>query len=161
MEGILDGNVLSLLNSTPGIIRKNSGIVRQITEHSDWVKLLTMHDPMTAVKAGQWIRVCNGAYKGEIGFVKDVEAWGARVLVVPRLRTPTPQASTSLKRNRKYIRPEPGLFDPATFSSLFNHQPKLQYDGIYTSRGLVFDHGLLQLNLDLHSITLNFAAYPS
>jgi hypothetical protein len=42
VEGILDANVVSLLNLTPGIIRMRcSGVVRQIIEPSDWVKLLT------------------------------------------------------------------------------------------------------------------------
>jgi len=161
VEGILDANMISLLNLTPGIIRKQSGIVRQIINPSDWVKLLTMQDPMTVVKASQWIRVCKGAYKGDIGFVTHVEAWGARVLVVPRLKTPTPKATASLKRKRSAaIQPEARLFDPATFSSVFQRQAKLHYNGTYTSRGLVFDHALLRLDLDLHSISLNSTGVP-
>jgi transcription elongation factor len=112
------------------------------------------------VKANQWIRVRNGAYKGDLGFVTHVEAWGARVLVVPRLKTPTPQATASLKRKRSAIKPEPKLFDPTTFSSMFQRQAKRQNNGTYTSRGLVFDHGLLRLDLDLHSISLNSTAVP-
>jgi len=81
--------------------------------------------------------------------------------VVPRLKTPTPQASTSLKRKRPSTRPEPRLFDPATFSSMFQSQPKLQDDGIYTSRRLCFDHGLLRLDLDLDSISPNSAGIPT
>jgi hypothetical protein len=101
VEGILDANMISLLNFTPGIIRKqSSGVVRQIIAPSDWMKLLTMQDPITVVKANQWIRVRNGLYKGDLGFLTHVEAWGARVLVVPRLKTPTPQAAASLKRKR-------------------------------------------------------------
>ena len=160
VEGILDAYMISLLNLTPGIVRKQSGFVRQIIDPSEWVKLLTMQDPMTVVKPGQWIRVHNGVYKGDLGFVTHVKAWGARVLVVPRLKTPAPQAATSLKRKRTAIRPEPRLFDPATFSSVFQRQPKLQYDGTYTSRGLVFDHGLLRLDLDLHSISPNSTGVP-
>ena len=79
VEGILDANMISLLNLTPGIIRKQFGVVRQTIDPSDWVKLLTMQDPMMVVKANQWIRVRNGAYKGDLGFVTHVEAWGARV----------------------------------------------------------------------------------
>jgi hypothetical protein len=139
----------------------HSGVVRQSIDTSDWVKLLTMQDPITVVKAGQWIRVRTGVYKGDLGFVKCVEAWGAQVLVVPRLKTSTPETATSLKRKRTAIRPEPRLFDPATFSSAFHCQPKLQCDGTYSSRGLVFDHGLLQLNLDLHSIFLDSTGIPS
>jgi hypothetical protein len=158
VEGILDVDTISLLNSTPGIIRMQSGIVRKSIDPSDWVKLLTMQDPITVVKAGQWIRVRTGVYKGDLGFVKCVEAWGAQVLVVPRLKTSTLE---TLKRKRTAIRPEPRLFNPATFSSVYRRQPKLQRDGTYSSRGLVFDHGLLQLNLDLHSIFLNSAGIPS
>ena len=44
---------------------------------------------------------------------------------------------------------------------MFQHQPKLQDDGIYTSHQLCFDHGLLQLNLDLHSISPNSAGIPT
>ena len=77
VEGVLDTNTTFLLSSTPGIIRKRSGIVRHAINPSDWVKLLTMKDPMTVVEAHQWIRVRKGVYKGELGFVTDVEAWGA------------------------------------------------------------------------------------
>jgi ribosomal protein L24 len=160
VEGILDGNMISLLNSTPGIIRKQSDVVRKMIDPSDWVKLLTMQNPMTVVGASQWIRVCKGAYKGDLGFVTDVEAWGARVLVVPRLKTPTSQGASSLKRKRTVIKPEAMLFDPDTFSSVFHRQAKLHYNGTYTSRGLVFDHGLLRLDLDIHSISLNSTGAP-
>ena len=67
MEGILDGNMISLLSLTPGVIQKRSGLVRQVIDPSDWLKLLTMQDPTTVVKAGQWIRVCSGGYKGDLG----------------------------------------------------------------------------------------------
>jgi hypothetical protein len=158
VEGHLDADMISLLSLTPGIIRKQSGVVRQSIDPSEWVKLLTMQDPTLVVKAGQWIRICNGAYKGDLGFVTRVEAWGAQVLVVPRLKTPI---DTSLKRKRTAIRPEPSLFDLATFSSMFQRQPKLQDDGSYTSRGRVFHHGLLRLNLDLHSMSLVSGGIPS
>ena len=161
VEGILDANLFSLLNFTPGIIRKQSGVVCQIIDPSDWMRLLTMQDPTTVVTANQWIRVRKGVYKGDLGFVTGVEGWGAQVLVVPRLKTSTPPATTSLKRKRTAIKPEPRLFDPITFSSMFRRQAQLRNNGIYTSRGLVFDHGLLCLELDFHSISLNSSRVPS
>ena len=161
MEGILDAGMISLLSLTPEIIWKQSGVVRQIIAPSDWVKLLTMQDPMTVANAGQWIWIHSGVYKGDLGFVTHVETWGVRVLVVPCLKRPTPQAATSLKRKQTAIKPEPGLFNPATFSSVFKRWPKLQDDGTYMSRGLVFDHRLLQLPLDLHSISPNSAGIPT
>ena len=153
VEGHLDADMISLLNLTPGIIRNRSGVVRQLIDSSDWVKLLTMQDPISVVKAGQWIWVRKGVYKGDLGFVTRVESWGTEVLVVPRLKTPAPKGDTSLKRKRSAIKPEQGLFDPTTFSFIFHRQPKLQHDGSYTSRGLVFHHGLQRLNLDMHSIS--------
>ena len=107
------------------------------------------------VTASQWIWVHNGLYKGDPGFVMHVEAWGAQVLVIPRLKTPTLQAAASLKRKQSAIKPEPRLFDPTTFLSVFKRQAKLHHNGIYTSHRLIFDHGLLHINLDLHSISLN------
>ena len=116
-----------------------------------------MHDPMMVVKAGQWIWVCNGAYKGDVGFVMEVETWGVWVLVVPRLKRPTAsQAAALLKRKQTAIKPEPMLFDSNTFSLVFQHQAKLLHTGIYTSHRLIFDHGLLHPDLYFHSILLQF-----
>ena len=61
VEGVLDANTTFLLSSTPGIVWKRSGLVRHTIDPSDWVKLLTMRDPMMVVKARQWVRVRNGA----------------------------------------------------------------------------------------------------
>ena len=121
MEAILDTGMISLLNLTPGIIRyKKTGVVCKIVDPSDWVKLQTMHDPTVVVKEGQWIRVRYGAYKGNVDFVMGVETWGVQVLVVPLLKISTSQqAAALLKRKRMAIRPEPRLFDPDTFSSIF------------------------------------------
>ena len=116
---------------------------------------------MSVVKEGQWIRVCNGVYKGDLGFVTHVAAWGAEVLVVPHLKTLSPQADIPLKRKQTAIRPEPRLFNPDTFLSVFQRQPKLNSDRSYTSRGLVFHHGLLLLKFDLHSISPNSAGISS
>ena len=52
------------------------------------------------------------------------------------------------------------LFDSNTFSSVFQRQAKLLHSGIYTSRGLIFDHGLLHLELDFRSISINSTAVP-
>ena len=55
-----------------------------------------MHDPMTVVKAGQWIWVCNGAYKGDTDFAMEVETWGVQVLVIPCLKRPTASQAAAL-----------------------------------------------------------------
>jgi hypothetical protein len=53
VEGVLDNHTTDLLSSMPGIIRKQSGVVRHTIDPSDWMKLLTMKDPITVVKARQ------------------------------------------------------------------------------------------------------------
>ena len=161
MEGNLDANMISILRSTPGIVCNKTGIVCQLVDPSDWVKLLTMHDPTMVVKAGQWIRVHKGVYKGDLGFVTDVETWGVRVLVTPCLKGPTaPQAATSLKQKRTATKPKPILFNPNTFSSIFQCLAKHLHAAVYTSHRQIFDHGLLHQNMDFHSIFINSTTVP-
>jgi hypothetical protein len=81
-----------------------------------------------------------------------VETWGAGVLVIPCLKTATLQTAT-LKRKRTAIRPEPRLFKPDIFKSVYQREPKLQDNGTYTSCALIFDHGLLLQTFDLHLIS--------
>ena len=45
VEGVLDADMISILKLTPRIIQNKSGIVRQLVDPANWVKLLTMHDP--------------------------------------------------------------------------------------------------------------------
>jgi hypothetical protein len=44
---------------------------------------------------------------------------------------------------------------------MFQRRAKHHHNGIYTFRRLVFDHGLLRLDLDLHSISPNSTGVPS
>lgn len=159
VEGVMDPNVISLLKITPGIIRKLHGVVRQIIDPSDGVKMLTMQDPSTSVVVGQWIQVNKGIYKGDVGFVSRLETWGAYVLLVPRLQAPN--TDSSLKRKRTTVRPGPALFNPDSFKIMYKVDPIRQDDGSYTSRGLVFDHGLLRRKYDFHSLTPIFPGMPS
>jgi hypothetical protein len=160
VEGVFDAGMLSLLKLTPGILWKRSGVVHQIVDPSNWVRLLTMQAPMTAVNASQWIQVHKGPYKGDLGFVTHVETGGARVLVIPRLKTATLQTAT-LKRKQTAIRPKPRLFEPDIFKSVYQQEPKLQDNGTYTSHGLVFDHRLLLQASDLNSISPAPVAIPT
>jgi ribosomal protein L24 len=161
VESMMNTNTISLLSLTPGIIRKRSGVVRSIINPSDWVKMLTMQDPMRVVNEDQWVQVLKGTYKGDFGLVTRVESWGAQVLLVPRLKAPKLQDDTSLKRKRTTIKPEPRLFDPIIFKSMFHTDLRRRSDGTYTSRGLVFDHGLLRKDFDLHSLSPVLAGIPS
>jgi hypothetical protein len=150
-EGLLDVDTISLLNSTPGIIWKQSGIVCQSIDPFNWVKLLTMQDPMTVVKAGQWIRVCTRVYKGDVGFVKCVEPWGAQVLVVPCLKTSTPEMATSLKRKQNSHQARTKVVRSCYLLVCVPTLAKTSTDWNLHLSQTRFDHGLLQLNLDLPS----------
>ena len=120
-----------------------------------------MQDLMTVANAGQWVQVHKGLYKGDLGFVTHVEAWGTQVLVIPHLKIETSQAATSLKRNQTAIRPESRLFHPNIFKSVSQHELILQDNGTYTSRRLLFDHGLLRQTFNLHSISPASTTIPS
>ena len=81
----MDTNAIQLLRRTPGIIINHQGVVCQGVNISDWTKLLKMATPSEIVKLKQWVRVCKGLYKGDIGFVINVESWGVEVLLIPCL----------------------------------------------------------------------------
>ena len=68
VEGILDADMISLLNLTPGIWRQ-CGVVCQRVDPDNWVKLLTMKNSKLEVEADQWIWVLKESYKGDLGFV--------------------------------------------------------------------------------------------
>ena len=87
LEAHMDTNVVQLLGHTPGIIRNCQGLVWQGVDISDWTKLLKMRTPSEIVEPKQWVRVCKGMYKGDIGFVISMESWGAEVLLIPHLQS--------------------------------------------------------------------------
>jgi transcription antitermination factor NusG len=159
LEAVMNPNLDFLLKSAPGIIRTHQDVVRHQVDFPDWTKLLTMKDPATIVEVGQWVRIYSGLYKGDFGFVAHLETWGVEVLLVPRLKAPN--MDSSRKRKRTAIRPEPALFDLNNFRHLYGIDPKHRDDGSYTSRGQVFEHGLLRRRYDLHSLSSTQAGIPS
>jgi len=83
----MDTNVVQLLGHMPGIICNRQGVVQQGVDTLDWMKLLKMRTPSEIVEPKQWVRVCKGMYKGDIGFVISMESWGAEVLLIPHLQS--------------------------------------------------------------------------
>lgn len=138
--------LLELLKITPGVISSQHYQV----DPSDWLKMLTMYDPQTVFRVGNWIRVGKGKYKGDVGFVVGVESW-VEVLLVPRLGQPT--TVDTLKRKRTTLRSKPALFDPATIKRVHDVNPRCEREGIYTVWGLEFEHGLLRKAYDFHSLS--------
>ena len=147
----MNPNLIRLLTLTPGIVNTRQGIIRHIINPNDWIKMLTMHNPQTIIKKGDWIRVSKGLYKGDVGLAVQVEYWGVQVLLVPRLSPPT--AIGSSKRKRPLLSPNPALLFVNNIRSLYNIEPKFLGGHIYTAWGLRFEDGLLWKDYDFHSLS--------
>lgn len=149
-----------LLKLTPGIVSRRTGIIREQIDFQDWTKMLTMNDIETDVDVGRWVRVRKGTYKGDIGYVIASESWGVRLLLVPRLSPPN-LASSSLKRKRSAIAPEPALFNANIIESVYGTPAVKLDDGTYRFRGNIFSDGLVVKKLDFHSISLTSIFMPT
>lgn len=149
-----------LLKITPGIVCRRTGIIREQIDFQDWTKMLTMNDIEADVDVGRWVRVRKGTYKGDVGYVVAVESWGVRLLLVPRLSPPN-LSSSSLKRKRSAIAPEPTLFDPNAIQRVYGTPAVERDDGTYQFRGNIFSNGLLVKEFDFHSISLTSVSMPT
>ena len=97
LEAYMDTNVIQLLGHTPGIIVNCQGVVWQGVNISDWTKLLKMTTPSKIVKLKQWVQVCKGMYKGDIGFIISVVSWGVEVILILHLHLDNVVSALSLK----------------------------------------------------------------
>ena len=148
----MNSNVISLLKTTPGIVRKQHGIIYESIDFSDWKTTLEIKDPATVMEEGIWVQVLRrGAYKGDIGFVMCIKSWGAQVLLVPRRQVQN--TDFSRKRKRTTVYEEPALFDPDKYKQLYNINSKERDDGSYTTCGCIYEQGLLRKTFDLHSLS--------
>ena len=144
----------------PGIICYGTGIIWEQIDFQDWTKMLTMSDIETNVDVGRWVRVCRGRYKGDVGYVLASEPWGVCLLLVPRLSLPN-LATSSLKRKRSAVAPDPALFDLKTIEHVYGTPAIKQDDGTYRFRGNIFTDGLLIKKLDFLLISLTSVFMPT
>src|SRR5271163_2138036 len=121
LEANMNNILLELLRMMPGVISSRQGVQQNLVEFSDWLKMLTMHDPQTVFQAGNWVRVGKGKYKGDVGFISRLESF-VEVLLVPHLNPPT-TIDTS-KRKQTAVRSKPELFDPDTIKEVYDINPK-------------------------------------
>ncbi|KAF9037188.1 hypothetical protein BJ165DRAFT_1532571 [Panaeolus papilionaceus] len=117
VEGMLDGDVKSLLMKTPGIRKTKNGPVTEGIAQGDWSKVLSMKGRAEKAVVGQWVTVRDGSiYDGDVGLVVRVESWGVELLVVPRIpsvmieREVLEGASVMKKRKRMQVLPEARLW---------------------------------------------------
>ena len=159
----MDPEIIKLLHDTPGIIRIRGSVVREGIELLDWTKLLTLTLSNT-VREKQWVRVCRGLYKGDIGFVIEANSWGVEVLLIPRLNASTTDAedlALRLKRKRSKIIPQPALFEEIVLKSIYDIEPRKRAEDYFTCQGHNFEHGLLRKAYDFHSIKADVLTIPS
>jgi transcription elongation factor len=161
VEATMNNQLLHLLKRAPGVVRLKTGIIQHQIDFKDWVKMLTMKDEKKDVAIGQWVRVCKGTYKGDVGYVDSIENWGGvSLLLVPRLPLPRGPDSLQSKRKRSTTRTEPALFDPATITRVYGTEPKKLGDA-YDFRGSMFEHGLILKAFDIHSFSSTSVYMPT
>lgn len=85
LECSMNKHLVDLLSKIPGIICTREGLKHQLIELADRPKLLTLPQNKRSVGIGQWVRILQGQYKGDVGLVCRTRTWGADVLLVPRL----------------------------------------------------------------------------
>ena len=139
----MNDNLMHLLMRMPGIIPiQETGPIHQQINFEDWTKMLTMQDLMPTLGVGQWVRVCKGMYKGDVGVVERMESWGGVHLLL------VPCSKTSCKRKHS----QPALFDPIATSRISQVNPSKQDGDVYLFQGDTFDHGVILLPFDAHSV---------
>ena len=156
-----------LLAEAPGLSRGPFNIVKEGIEFdpSDWVALLNLRDFPDPPKAGTWVTVRKGTYKGDVGFVcEDKIGWeGVTVLLVPRIST---SFRAGLKRKRVDQPNRPALFNPASVKYLRNpdndNEEELTQveDNIFRFRGVTYEHGLVRRKYSLQSVSASLSAAP-
>ena len=161
LKAHIDANVIQLLGHTPGIILNRQGVVRHTIDFMDWTKLLKMTTLSVTVKPKQWVRVCRGMYRGDIGFVISVETWGVEVLLIPRLQSDDVELAPPSKRKRTKIWPQPALLDEVVLKRRFYLQSIDKSEDYITLRGLKFEHGLLRKFFDFASIKSDVLTIPA
>lgn len=161
----MNEHLVQLLRLTPGIVHRQAGIIREQVAFGDWTKLLSAHyADADDLDIGDWVRVCRGAYKGDVGYVTTIESWGGvRLLLVPRL-SPLPHPESSLrlaKRKRSATPPEPALFDQQTVKRIYGVDPVCQEPCVYRFKGYTFEHGLICKAFDRRSVSSTSVYMPT
>ena len=118
----MNNNLTHLLMCTPGIIHtQQTGPICQPIDFEDWAKMLRMQDLTSTLEVGQWVQVCKGTYKGDIGVVECMENWGGVYLLLVSC------SKISLKRKCS----QPALFDPVAISHISQVKPSKQDGDVY------------------------------
>ena len=143
----MTNELIQLLSRTTGIICTSKGIMSKKIDPTEYPDLLCMKTVKFDITVGQWVKIKRGNYKGDIGRVMKMHAWGIDVCLVPRMTRQNNE--NTRKRKASKVVPEPELFFPQ-FSADNNYYS----DGSIKSGQHIFAHGLTIKTFDYHSIDL-------
>jgi transcription antitermination factor NusG len=166
LEATMNEDLVRHLRLSPGVVRRHGGIIREQVDFADWTKVLSAgaHNSATDsnLAVGNWVQVCKGAYKGDVGYVAAIENWGGvSLLLVPCLPGPHHPGSSPSKRKRSTTPPEPTLFDPLAIKRIHGVDPVWQELSTYRFKGHTFEYGLILKAFDLHSISSTSVYIPT
>jgi hypothetical protein len=143
----MNENLRKLLSLTPGVNRDRCGLVTQHIPVNEGLKLLTMCCLTDPPKAGEWVQVLKGTYKGDVGHVLSTASGRAQLLLVPRLSPPDESGS---KRKRSQPRPPLKLFG---IEVAFHILPEVDPEDICTVGSDRFEHGLIVKSYSFDSVS--------
>jgi hypothetical protein len=146
LETTMNEDLTHHLGLSPGIVRHNTRIIWEQVDFADWTKVLSQHDSdaNSNLAVGDWVQVCKGTYKGDVGYVAAVGNWGGvSLLLVPRLPGPHHPGSSLSKRKHLTTPPEPNLFNPLDTKRIHSVDPVRQRPYTYCFSGYIFEYGLI------------------
>lgn len=156
IEADMTSELANLIYCTPGIMKRGGKPIIKFVPIEDRIKTITLpKDLELRFTVGQWIQVTKGTYKGDIGYVKELKAWGGvQLILVPRLRLPV-ATSTKIqgKRQRTVSPPDLALFDTSTIEKFYHISPTQKGPDTYFFNGCTFEHGLLVKDFDSYSVS--------
>jgi transcription antitermination factor NusG len=163
LETTMNKDLTHHLGLFPGIVHHNTCIIQEQVDFADWTKVLSQHnsDANSNLAVGDWVQVCKGTYKGDVGYVAAVENWGGvSLLLVPRLPGPRHPGSSLLKRKCSTTPPEPNLSDPLDTKHIHSIDPVHQRPYTYHFSGYIFEYGLILKTFDLHLVSSTSVHIP-
>jgi hypothetical protein len=161
IEAFMNPTLSKLLHSKPQLIRPQEGF--GVIDMEEWTMLLDM-DNEWYPSVGDWVAVCHGLYKGDVGYVQSIENWGqVGLLLVP---PPPVVGSSSRKRKWSGTRAEPHLFTKDMLMNfMMNHGVTQFQQGIdnswWTILGRDFQHTLEVRTFHRHSVSYTSVSMPS
>jgi transcription antitermination factor NusG len=156
IEANMSTNILNLLRLTPGIMKRCGEPIVKLIPIEDRTAIICLPaDQDLKFVVGQWVQVTKGIYKGDIGYIREIKAWGGvQLLLVPRIQLQvTSLTNKQGKRRRTNPAPDCALFDPSIVETSLHVSPKKKGTSSYFFNGCTFEHGLLVKELDSYSVS--------